>query len=95
MENNAAKRQSTGAAKPRGRPARISRDMILDAAAALAEANPDELPSLNGIARALKISPMAIYTYFASKDELLQALSDRLLADFTLDIAPIPNRWTR
>ncbi|QZP08153.1 TetR/AcrR family transcriptional regulator [Caenibius sp. WL] len=88
MENNAAKRQSTGAAKPRGRPARISRDMILDAAAALAEANPDELPSLNGIARALKISPMAIYTYFASKDELLQALSDRLLADFTLDIAP-------
>lgn len=60
--------------------------MILDAAARLSHRSPGEMPSLNGIARAMKISPMAIYTYFASKDELLQALSDRLLADFAADI---------
>ncbi len=75
-------------ARPRGRPARISRDMILDAAARLAEGAPGTLPSLNGIARVLKISPMAIYTYFSSKDEMLQALSDKFLAGFVLDIAP-------
>ena len=88
MENAAAQRQSSKSVKTRGRPARISREMILDAAAELSASAPDELPSLNGIARALKISPMAIYTYFASKDELLQALSDRLLTGFSLEIPP-------
>lgn len=90
MENKGAKRaasQHSGSrTNPRGRPARISREMILDAAARLSHNSPEEMPSLNGIARAMKISPMAIYTYFAGKDELLQALSDRLLADFTLEI---------
>lgn len=88
MENVTAKLQDDKRGKVRGRPARISREMILDAAAELSGKSPEELPSLNGIARALKISPMAIYTYFSSKDDLLQALSDRLLAEFTLDIPP-------
>lgn len=86
MENAVAKSDAPKGGKARGRPARISREMILDAAAALAESSPGELPSLNGIARTLKISPMAIYTYFGSKDELLQALSDRFLGGFVLDI---------
>lgn len=86
MENGVAQRSSEKSAKSRGRPARISRELILDNAARLAENAPGELPSMNGIARAMKISPMAIYTYFANKDELLQALSDRLLTDFMLHI---------
>lgn len=72
----------------RGRPARISRDAVLDAALALLEAHPRSAPSLGAIARALNITPMAIYTYFASKDDLLQALSERLLADLILVIPP-------
>lgn len=87
MENTASQHRGDKVARPRGRPARISRDMILDAAAKLAEGAPGTLPSLNGIARALKISPMAIYTYFSGKDELLQALSDKFLAGFTLDVS--------
>lgn len=86
MENVAAKQPDSKPPRSRGRPARISRDMILDAAARLAEDAPGTLPSINGIARTLKISPMAIYTYFSSKDELLQALSDKFLAGFTLDV---------
>lgn len=70
----------------RGRRARISRDAVLEAALAILQAQPHCTPSLNAIARALNITPMAIYTYFASKDDLLQALSERLLADLTLDI---------
>ena len=86
MENAAARRPSPKRAKPRGRPARISREMILDAAVELSQKSGEDIPSLNGIARAMKISPMAIYTYFASKDELLQALSDRLLTEFELAV---------
>jgi AcrR family transcriptional regulator len=72
----------------RGRPPRISRDAILEAAVSLLEQDPSLQLSLNAIARVLKITPMAIYTYFASKDELLQALSERLLQGLDLEIPP-------
>jgi AcrR family transcriptional regulator len=57
----------------------MSRDAVLDAAMALMEQEPSMTLSLNGVARALKVTPMAIYTYFSSKDDLLQALTERLL----------------
>lgn len=70
----------------RGRPARLSRDLILDRAVILLEAEAGAPPSLNAIARELGVTPMAIYTYFAGKDELWQALTERLLSDLDLDI---------
>lgn len=75
-------------APPRGRPPRISRDAVLDACIDLLQRDPSTPISLNGAARALNVTPMAIYTWFANKDELLQALSARLLADFELHIPP-------
>ena len=74
--------RSVGPLAPRGRPRSLSRDAIIDSALALLEAQPAVPLSLNAVARALGVTPMAIYTYFASKDELFQAVTDRLLADF-------------
>lgn len=73
--------------KPRGRPPRISRDAILDTALAMLEQHAAP-PSLTGVAKTLGVAPMAIYTYFAGKDELMQGLTERLLADFELVIPP-------
>lgn len=66
----------------RGRPRRTSRDAIIDAAVALLRANPEAPLSLNATARALNVTPMAIYTYFASKDDLQQAVTEALFREF-------------
>jgi AcrR family transcriptional regulator len=71
-------------AQTRGRPLadqpKLSRDQILDAALALlAEAG---LPALTmrALARSLDVDPMAVYHYFADKDELLTAAAERSFA---------------
>ncbi|HTH27953.1 MAG TPA: TetR/AcrR family transcriptional regulator [Sphingobium sp.] len=69
-----------------GRPSRISRDAVLDAGVDVAMADPAGAVSIGAIARHLRVTPMAIYTYFSSKDELMQALSQRLLEG--LDVTP-------
>jgi len=86
MANVSAKLIRAAAPPPRGRPARISRDAVLDACIGLLQRDPATPISLNAVARELDVTPMAIYTWFANKDELLQALSARLLADFELNI---------
>lgn len=79
MINRTGEQANRPGTVPRGRPPRISRDAVLDAAVALLDRDPAIVPSLNGLARALKVTPMAIYTYFSSKDDLLQAITERLL----------------
>ena len=71
--------------KKLGRPPRISRETVLDAAVEIASADPNGAVSIGAIARHIKVTPMAIYTYFASKDALMQALSQRLLEGFATD----------
>lgn len=73
--------------KKLGRPPRISRETVLDASAEIAAADPAGAVSIGSIARHLKVTPMAIYTYFASKDELMQALSKRLLEGLVIDLS--------
>lgn|GEM_PF-680992 len=68
----------------RGRPRRTSRGAIIDAAVALLRANPEAPLSLNATARALNVTPMAIYTYFASKDDLQQAVTEALFREFKI-----------
>jgi len=74
------------ALRVRGRPAQISRQYILHTALAILEKAPESPPSLNGIARELGVTPMSIYTYFTSRDELWQALSEALLSDFVFEL---------
>lgn len=71
-----------------GRPPRTSRKAIVDCAIAILEKEPAAGVSINRIARELKLTPMALYTYFADRDELLQAISAELLGNFELAIPP-------
>lgn len=75
-----ADRQPRKAASRRGRPPQTSREQIVETAVALAEREPDAPLSLHRLARALGLTPMALYGHFADKDALLQAVAARLLA---------------
>jgi AcrR family transcriptional regulator len=63
---------------PRGS---LSRDVILDAAEELARTGFDAL-TMRSVAGALGAAPMALYNHFATKDELVDALLDRVLGRF-------------
>ena len=69
-----------------GRPRVTSEDKILDAARAIAAADPSTPVSIVSIARKLGIAPMAIYNYFPSRDALMQELSALLLTKLSIDI---------
>jgi TetR/AcrR family tetracycline transcriptional repressor len=66
---------------------RLSRDVILDRALAVADAEGIDAVSVRRLARELGVTPMALYWHFDDKNALLHALGDRLLGglDLTLD----------
>jgi AcrR family transcriptional regulator len=73
--------------RPRGS---LSRDVILDAAEAVA-AQGFEAVSMRGVAARLGAVPMALYNHFATKDELVDALLDRVLRRFEFE--PADDDW--
>jgi AcrR family transcriptional regulator len=66
------------ARRPRGS---LTRDLILDAAEEVAQHGFEAL-TLRAVAARLEAAPMALYRYFATKDELVNALLDRVLGRF-------------
>ncbi|HEX6021440.1 MAG TPA: TetR/AcrR family transcriptional regulator [Solirubrobacter sp.] len=64
--------------KPRGS---LSPDVILEAAEAVAEQGFDGL-SMRAVAARLDAVPMALYNHFATKEQLVAALLDRVLGRF-------------
>lgn len=61
---------------------------MLEAAIAVSAATPLIPLSIATVARHLGVSAMAIYTYYPSREDLLQALSARLMQDFKMAAAP-------
>ncbi len=68
------------------RPALIDRSRILDAALALADADGLAAITMLAVAKRLGVTPMALYRHVADKDDLLDALVERLLGE----VAPPP-----
>ncbi|MDH3227638.1 MAG: TetR/AcrR family transcriptional regulator [Thermoleophilia bacterium] len=60
----------------RGRPARLSREQIIQTALGLADAEGLEAFSMRRLARELDVSPMALYGYFEAKNDLVRAMLD-------------------
>jgi len=70
----------------RGRPARLSRESIVDAGLALLEAAPDEPLTLLRVAREVDAVPAALYRHVGSLDELLDGVLARVLEGVRFEI---------
>ncbi len=72
----------TEAAAKRGRPARLSREQIIAEAVEMLLEEPAEAFSIHRLARALGVTPMALYRHLENKDDLMQAVAVELLERF-------------
>jgi AcrR family transcriptional regulator len=83
-----SKPAATRTRRPRGS---LTPALILDAAEYLAEPGLDRL-SVRAVAAELEAAPMSLYRHFATMDELLTALLNRVLGRFQAD--PPTNDWS-
>ena len=72
-------------AAKRGRPARLSRQKILEAALKLLEKSAAEV-TVNGVARALNVGAMSLYTHIKNRDDLLLGVSELVLGQLELQL---------
>jgi AcrR family transcriptional regulator len=80
-----------GAGRTRRRRGSLTRDVILDAAEAVAAQGFDAL-TMRAVAGRLGAVPMALYNHFATKDQLVDALLDRVLSRFEPE--PSADDWS-
>jgi AcrR family transcriptional regulator len=64
-------------------PARLSRELIVDAYVRIAESDGTGDVTLRRLGSELGVDPTAVYRHFRDKDEILATASDRLLAEAT------------
>ncbi|WP_295697234.1 TetR/AcrR family transcriptional regulator [Lapillicoccus sp.] len=84
-----------GPSAPRLRePARqgLSQERIIEAALAVADADGIDAVTMRRVGTDLGVAAMALYRYFATKDELLQAAAERILTELTLPPTPVNDR---
>jgi len=74
-----------------GRVPQISRDAVLAAALRLADEQGLEAVTMHGVARRLRVTPMALYRHVDGKNALLDGLVELLLTERPL--APADDRW--
>jgi AcrR family transcriptional regulator len=75
----------------RGRPPRLSREQIVEAALDLVDRAGIQGLTMRALARELHVDPMAVYRHVRDKDDLLGAMCDRLLV--ALDPIDIDRSW--
>ncbi|KAA1422864.1 TetR/AcrR family transcriptional regulator [Mumia zhuanghuii] len=73
----------------RGRPPRVSRDQVVDAAVAIADADGLDAVSMRTVARSLDVGAMTLYSHVPGRDELVDAMVDRAYADLALPDADL------
>lgn len=77
---------TAGSNTKEGRRPPLSRSLVLDRALALADAEGLDAVSARRLAHELGVTPMALYWHFRRKDELLEALADRVVQEVDLSI---------
>jgi TetR/AcrR family tetracycline transcriptional repressor len=73
----------------RGRPRRLSRELIIEAAAGLVREDARASLTIKSVADAVGSAPMALYRYFPDRDDLLYAVADRLTGDLEVSITSL------
>lgn len=76
----------------RGRPPRVNRDQIAEAALALLRSEPDRPLTMARVAEQVGVSPMALYRHFRDRDELIDEVIGRLLEERNAAI-PVDAPW--
>lgn len=69
----------------------VTRDRVLAAAVALADTQGIDALTMRELGQSLGISAMALYNHIANKDDLLDALVDRVVAE--IELAPPGTAW--
>ena len=87
MAKDSTQPHPTGTARTRRPRGSLTPDAILDAAEAIAAQGFTAL-TVRAVAARLGAAPMALYNHFATKEQLVDALLDRVLGRF----APAPAR---
>lgn len=77
-------------AATRRRPPALTRDRIVDAALAVGDAEGLEAVSMNRLGQELGTTAMALYRHVDSKQALLAAMAERILAELDLESATRP-----
>ncbi|MEF3113762.1 TetR/AcrR family transcriptional regulator [Streptomyces chrestomyceticus] len=72
----------------RGRPARLSRERVIEAALDIVSRQGSQALTMRRVAEALGSAPMSIYRHVRDKDELLVLLLDRIVADLPRPVLP-------
>jgi TetR/AcrR family transcriptional regulator, tetracycline repressor protein len=72
------------AAKPSAKD-NLSRDAVVDRALQLADTEGLEAVTIRGLAQQFGVTPMALYWHVANKDELLDAMGDRIFQALRVD----------
>jgi AcrR family transcriptional regulator len=67
----------------RGRQPSLTHQAIADAAVEIADADGLDAVSMRRVARALNVGTMSLYRYLASRDDLIDLMNDRILAELT------------
>ena len=75
-------------AKGRGRRVGLTRDAVVDAAVALVDRDGLDTFSLRRLAGELGVDPMSIYNHVANKDDLLDGVVERVMAEISLTADP-------
>jgi AcrR family transcriptional regulator len=60
----------------------LTREIVSEAALALADAEGLDALTFRRLAGVLRVTPMALYNYVASKDELIEAIGARAFGEF-------------
>jgi len=74
-----------------GRPSRLSRELVLAAALELLGDEGTDHFSIAKLGKRLNATAMSIYTYFPSRDALLEAVAENIFARF--EPPPVMDRW--
>jgi AcrR family transcriptional regulator len=76
----------------RGRPPRVTRELIVLAATALLREEPDQPLTMVRVAERVGVSPMALYRHFKDRDELVDEVVGHVLAERNAAI-PTDGPW--
>jgi AcrR family transcriptional regulator len=84
---------STTVKRPRGRPAQLSRERILDCALTLLQSVPLAQLTMQRLANELGTTPTALYGYFDSQEDLFSNVLERVMAGIDMTAASNESDW--